>query len=250
MLKPEDLPGYIHQRAQALRASTVGLLAGSLRRFLRYLQIKGRISDDLERGILVPAIHRTGALPKIFTDEEGRRLLQHGFNRSSAAGRRDFAMALCQLELGPRAGEVAALRLEDLDWSTGVLLVRKTKSHRERRLPLLSTVGRALSAYLHKSRPRSAAREIFLRHFHPVGSPLRADTVRGAMREAYQRAGLPRSWEGTHVMRRIFASRLHRCGASLKSIADLLGHQCLETTTAYTRIDHSRLRQAPPPWPK
>jgi integrase/recombinase XerD len=249
-LKPEDLAAYLHRRAQALQPSTVRLLAGSLRRFLRFLQLQGKISADLEKAILVPAIHGTGALPKIFTEQERRKLLQHGFNRRSATGRRDYAMALCQLELGLRACEVAALTLEDLDWSEGVLLIHKTKSRRERHLPLLRTVGRALSAYLRNGRPRAAAREVFLRHLFPVGGPLRADTVRGAMREAYRRAGLPRSWMGTHVMRRTFASRLCQRGAGLKSIADLLGHQCLETTTAYTRVDIPQLRKVALPWPK
>jgi integrase len=226
------------------------LVAGSLRRFLRYLLLKGKVGAGLEKGILVPAMHRSGALPKIFTAEERKQLLRRGFNRRSDAGRRDYAMALCQLELGLRACEVAALTLEDLDWRGGVLHIRKTKSRRERRLPLLGSVGRALSAYLRNGRPRSGAHEVFLRHVFPRGTPLRAETVRGAMREAYRRAGLSPSWTGTHVLRRTFASRLHQSGAGLKSIADLLGHQCPETTTVYTRIDLTQLRRVALPWPK
>jgi integrase/recombinase XerD len=249
-IKPSDLANFLHRRAQVLQASTMRLVAGSLRRFLRYLLMKGKVSVGLEKAILVPSMHRSGALPKVFTAEERRQLLEQGFDRRSETGRRDYAMALCQLELGLRACEVAALTLEDVDWRDGVLLIRKTKARRERRLPLLSSVGRALSAYLRNGRPHSGAREVFLRHVFPKGNPLRAETVRVAMREAYRRAGLSGSWTGTHVLRRTFASRLHQSGAGLKSVADLLGHQSPETTTVYTRIDLTQLRRVALPWPK
>jgi integrase/recombinase XerD len=249
-LRPKDVADYLHTRSQVLQPSTLQLCASSLRRFLRFLRMQGMSSPGLERAILTPATHGASALPKTFTDQERSRLLRQGFKRQSDAGRRDYAMALCQLELGLRAGEVARLRLEDLDWSDGVVIIRQSKSRRERRLPLLAGVGRALSAYIKHSRPRSASREIFLRHFHPKGMPLSSETVRGAMREAYRRAGLARSWTGTHVLRRTFATRLLQRGAGLKAIADLLGHRGLDTTTAYTRIDIAQLRRVALPWPR
>lgn len=249
-LRPKDLADYLHERSQTLKPSTLQLYASSVRRFLRFLRMQGITSPGLEKAILTPATHGPIALPKTFTDQERSRLLRRGFNRRSDAGRRDHAMALCQLELGLRAGEVARLRLEDLDWSEGVLIIRQSKSRRERRLPLSVSVGRALSAYIKHSRPDSTNREVFLRHFHPVGMPLSSETVRGAMREAYRRAGLARSWTGTHVLRRTFATRLLQRGAGLKAIADLLGHRGLDTTTAYTRIDLAQLRRVALPWPR
>lgn len=159
-------------------------------------------------------------------------------------------MAVCQLELGLRACEVARLKLDDLDWAGGVLHIRHTKSRRERDLPLTTIVGRALSVYLRKGRPRSTAREVFVRHSLPIGRALKSETVRSAMREAYSRAGMERLWAGTHVLRRTFATRLHQRGVGLKSIADLLGHQSPDTTTAYTRINLQQLRQVSLPWPK
>ena len=249
-LKPQDLMRYVHRRATTLRPSTTRLLTGSLRSFVRFLQMQSKVAPGLEKAIMAPATRGVGALPKVFSEEERKGLLRRGFNRRSATGRRDYAMALCQLELGLRACEVAGLKLDDLDWTGAVLHIRQTKSRRERPLPLTDMVGRALSIYLLDGRPRSTAPEVFLRHAFPIGRALRAETVRGAMREAYRRAGLGRSWAGTHVLRRTFATRLHRRGVGLKSIADLLGHQCLDTTTAYTRIHLQELRRVALPWPK
>lgn len=249
-LKAKDLVEYVHRRTIPLRPSTAGLLAGSLRSFLRFLHVGDEIKPGLERAILVPATRGLGALPKTFTEEQRRDLLRRGFDRQSAAGRRDYAMAICQLDLGLRACEVAGLSLDDLDWTGAVLHIRQTKSRRERCLPLIERVGRALSEYLREGRPHSTAREVFVRHAFPAGRPLKAETVRGAMRLAYLRAGLGSSWTGTHVLRRTFATRLHRRSVGLKSIADLLGHQCPDTTTAYTRINLQELRQVALPWPK
>jgi site-specific recombinase XerD len=248
-LKAKDLVEYVHRRVTSLRPSTARLLAGSLRSFLRFLQVEDEITPSLNRAILAPATRGLGTLPKTLTEEQRKDLLRRGFNRQSAAGRRDYAMAVCQLELGLRACEVAGLSLDDVNWAGAVLHIRQTKSRRERCLPLTERVGRALSEYLQQGRPRSTAREVFLRHAIPVGRPLKAETVRGAMRQAYLRAGLGSSWAGTHVLRRTFATRLHQRSVGLKSIADLLGHQCPNTTTAYTRINLKALRQVALRWP-
>jgi integrase/recombinase XerD len=249
-LKAKGLVEYVHWRATPLRPSTARLLAGSLRSFLRFLQVGGKVAPGFDNAILAPATRGLGALPKTLTEEQRKDLLRWGFNRQSAAGRRDFAMVVCQLDLGLRACEVAGLSLDDLDWAGAVLRIRQTKSRRERCLPLTDRVGRALSEYLQDGRPRSTAREVFLRHAFPLGRPLKAETVRGAMREAYLRAGLGLSYAGTHILRRTFATRLHQRSVGLKSIADLLGHQSPDTTTAYTRINLKELRQVALPWPK
>jgi len=249
-LRPQDFAGYIHRRARALRPTTVQLLAGSLRSFLRHLELEGKAASNLGKAILSPAAYGLQTLPRSFSGEETRQLLLRGFDRRSPIGRRDYAMALCQLGLGLRACEVATLTLDDLCWPEGALVIRKTKTRRGRRLPLTTVVGRALTAYLRNGRPQSSAREVFLHHIRPVGTPLVSGSVRGAMREAYWRAGLARSWTGTHVLRRTFATRLHQRGAGLKAIADLLGHQSLNTATVYTRVNLSQLRQVALPWPE
>src|SRR2546428_5426181 len=82
-------------------------------------------------------------------------------NRTTAKGPRDYAILLLLARLGLRAGEVAALTLDDLDWAAGELLIRG-KSARHDRLPLPHEVGEALAIYLRHGRPPSAVRQVLI----------------------------------------------------------------------------------------
>ena len=147
-----------------------------------------------------------------------------------------------------RAGEVAALSLEDLNWREMTLHLSHTKQRRERLLPLPDRVARALVKYLQHGRPPTQCRALFVRHRPPVGQAMELTHVRGAMRRAFIRCGLGPS--GTHILRHTWATWAHRRGASLKLVADVLGHKSLNTTTRYAHLNLEELRQAALPWPK
>lgn len=93
------------------------------------------------------------------TDRQIRAFLAT-FDRSRPAGRRDFAMALCQLDLGLRAAEVIALELDDIDWRNGTIRIRADKSLRDRLLPLSKRVGQALVDFLRHGRPKTSCRSL------------------------------------------------------------------------------------------
>jgi site-specific recombinase XerD len=188
-------------------------------------------------------------LPRSLSDEQVRALLA-AFDKSTATGLRDHAIALCFLELGLRAGEVAAIELDDIDWEAGTLRIAEGKSHRGRMLPLPKASGRAIVSYLRKGRPATLTRSLFVRHRVPAGKAMAAELVRGAMRRAYAKGGLPAEWTGTHLLRHTAATRMIQGGASLKQIADVLGHQSIDTTMIYTKVDVPALRMVSMPWPE
>ena len=143
----------------------------------------------------------------------------------------------------------AALRLHDVDWSEGRLLVPATKTRRGRELPLPVAVGRALAAYIRQGRPRTTSDRLFIRIGVLEGEPIDAAGVRTATRLAYARAGLPARYTGTHRLRHTAATRLARTGASIKAIADVLGHASLDSAAIYAKVDLPRLRAVALPWP-
>jgi len=160
-------------------------------------------------------------------------------------GRRDRAILVLLARLGLRAGEVAGLGLDDLDWRAGEISVRGKGSRRER-LPLPVDVGEALAAYLHDGRPPAACRTVFLR----LNAPITGLTVSGVTAVVYRacaRAGLPRA--GAHRLRHSTASAMLAGGGTLTEVGQVLRHVRLETTAIYAKIDREALRGLARPWP-
>ena len=241
-----DLLGFVGARAKTLRHGSVKVLTVSLRSFLRFLQMEGRVKPTLAAAVpSLPAWERCSA-PRTLNRKQIADLLR-GFERSTPVGRRDYAMALCMTELGLRLSEVAQLSLDDLDWRKGTVRLTKNKTGRERLLPMPARLGRALASYLRRGRPSVAGKRIFLCHHFPWGTALSTGQVRYAIQKAYARAGIPAT--RVHLLRHSFATNLHQRGTSIKALADLLGHQSLESTTIYTRVNLRQLRLVAMPWP-
>jgi site-specific recombinase XerD len=158
-------------------------------------------------------------------------------------------MALCMVDLGLRATEVAGLTLDDLDEATGTLRLTAGKSRRDRVLPMSHRVRRAVVDYYRRHRPKTDDCHVFLRHRVPIGAAVSRELVRGVMRRAYVAVGGCEKWTGTHVLRHTAATRLHRAGADLKRVADILGHRSIDTTIIYTKVDLVRLVEVALPWP-
>ena len=246
-IRRSDLLRFVGWRAKTLRPGSVKVLTASLRSFLRFLQMEGRVKPTLAAAVpSLPAWERCPA-PRTLSRDQIAELLRH-FDRSTPVGRRDYAMTLCLTDLGLRLSEVAQLSIEDLDWHQGTLRLPKNKSGRERLLPLPTRLGMALASYLRHGRPSVVQKRVFLCHHFPWGTPLGVGQVRYAVQRAYFRAGIPAT--RIHLLRHSFATCLHQQGTSLKALADLLGHQSLESTTIYTRVDLRQLRRVAMPWPR
>lgn len=169
-------------------------------------------------------------------------------DRTTSKGQRDYAILLLLARLGLRAGEVAALTLDDLDWDAGELLVRGKSAHQDR-LPLPHEVGEALAIYLRHSRPPSAARQVFIRMRAPRRGFSDGQAVGTIVRRTLVQAGLNPALKGAHLLRHSLATTLLHNGASLTEIGELLRHQNIETTRIYAKVDHGALRALALPWP-
>ena len=166
-------------------------------------------------------------------------------DRRLALGRRDYAIIILLLRLGLRRGEVAGLRLDDIDWRAGELVVRG-KGSRQDVLPLPADVGEAIAAYLRRGRPRSGRREVFLRSKAPY-EPIASGTVASTVRRACRRAGIAEF--GSHRLRHTAACEMVRADVPLVRIGQVLRHRSLQSTAIYARVDVERLRLLAPPWP-
>jgi len=237
---------FITSQSCHYQPATLGAIACALRSYLRFLQFTGLIPATLATAIPTPANWRLAALPPSLNEDELVRFWSV-FDRSTAIGKRDYAMARCLADLALRCHEVAGLRLDAIDWRAGVLRLEQTKSHRVELLPLPQATAQALIDYLRQGRPTTSSRMVFVYLWAPRGEGVRKTTVRGAIRRGFGRAGL--AWSGTHILRHTAATRMLQGGASLKAIADVLRHRSIDTTLIYTKIDLPQLSRVALPWP-
>jgi len=230
-----------HGRAAAA-AATSGVKA-----YVRFLRLRGEITSDL--GLAVPKVAgwAQARLPRCLSASELQRVL-NAQGKETAKERRDYAIILLLARLGLRSCEVADLRLEDLDWEAGRLLIRSAKSDRSIHLPLPADVARALARYLKTARPPCRCREVFLRFMAPTGGLTRI-AVGGVARGAFLRAGLRGASLGAHTFRHSLASELLRQGASLPQIGRILRHRDVSTTAIYAKVDMKALRPLAMAWP-
>jgi site-specific recombinase XerD len=246
-LCPRDVTGFMVQQARRYRPGHAKLLATALRSFFRFLLQQGAITNDLAQAVPTVANWSGSTLPKFMNAEDVERLLQ-SCDRTTSQGQRDYAILLLLARLGLRAGEVAALTLDDLDWESGALLVRG-KGARQDRLPLPHEVGEALVAYLREARPPSAIRQVFLCLRAPRRGFAGGQAVGTVVRRALGRAGLHPTHKGAHLLRHSLATQMLRNGASLIEIGELLRHRQIDTTRIYAQVDQVALRALALPWP-
>jgi site-specific recombinase XerD len=168
-------------------------------------------------------------------------------DQHTTAGRRDFAMLTLLSRLGLRAGEVAGLALDDIDWRAGEITVRG-KGNRAERLPLPADAGEAIAAYLRDGRPEpfEAARQVFLRARAPHCG-LTSGGVTQAVFSAGQRAGIGAVY--AHQLRHSAAVAMLAAGAPLTEIGQVLRHRRLLSTAIYAKAGIGALRALARPWP-
>ena len=245
-LRAPDVTGFVQRHARDHGPFYARHLTTGMRLFLRYLHYKGLTDTDLS--LAVPAVARwsLSTLPKHLPAAQVRRILRH-CNRSTALGRRNYAILLLLARLGLRAGEVVRLNLEDVDWENGLITVYGKGKWAQ--LPLPADVARAIACHLHRDRPRCACRRLFIRDYAPVGGFNRNASISKIVKCSLEKAGIVSARKGAHLLRHSLATDMLRKGASLDEIGEVLRHRSPDTTAIYAKVDLDSLRTLALPWP-
>ena len=242
-----DVVRFVQRQAPRLHRKRAKLMTCALRSFLSYCRYCGEVIVDLAAAVPIVPNWSMTSIPRAIAPDQIRQLLA-SIDRRTATGRRDYAILLLLARLGLRSGEVASLKLDDIDWNVGQLTVCGKNGHRSG-LPLPPEVGKAIATYLQRGRPYSTSRCVFLRAKAPACGFQGASGVGSIVRHALQRAGVDAPTTGTHQFRHGLATEMLRKGASLGEIGDLLGHRHVQTTKIYTKVDIVALRTLALPWP-
>jgi site-specific recombinase XerD len=239
--------GFFQRQASQISRSSAEKLATSLRAFLRYLSIHGNCQTGLDRAIPTVAGWRLATLPRCLTATEVQRILDY-CDGDSHRGIRNRAIILLLARLGLRAGDVAGLRLSDIDWQNGTVVVAG-KARRQVTLPLPQEIGDAILKYL-ECRPRVETDRVFVTAIAPFQPFRRGDSVSSVVKRAMQRAGVESPRKGAHILRHTAATEMLRQGCSLYQIGSVLRHRTIDTTAYYAKVDVALLKLVAQPWPE
>ena len=238
---------FVSQQAAKRRNAGRKQPAVAVRSFLRFLVFRGEIRPGLEAAAPLPPQWKYASLPPHLMPEDVEQVLAV-YHDGTAMSLRNRAILLLLARLGLRAQDVVSLCLDDVDWANGRFDLRPGKSRRARTLPLPHDVGQAVVAYLQSGRPQSTSREVFLRRRPPFRS-LTSAAVWAIVRHAFTRARIVvPPGIASPIFRHTVASQMVNHGASFKEVADVLGHQSIETTGIYAKLDLKALAAVALPW--
>ena len=247
-LGTQQIDAFLCKSAKTNNHFSLQHIVASLRSFLQRQHAQGVIKQALHQQIDTPRTYRLEKLPRALPWEQVMALLR-SIDRSQPDGQRDFTILYLAARYGLRSAELVRLRLDDIEWREGVLLVPQTKTRQTLRLPLTDEAGDILTQYLKSARPRSPFRELFLRRRAPMG-PLEHTAVHDILEYRIDHSGLELPRMGSHSLRHSLAVHLMRRGVALKAIGDVLGHRDPESTSVYLRLAVDDLREVGLPAPR
>lgn len=240
-LRRTDVERYIQLRSREVTRHSLQHVVACLRAFLRFAHDHGLIADRLD-SLDTPRTYRDELPPRAMPWESVQAMLA-AIDPQSRCGRRDRCMLHLIAHYGLRPSEVVSLRLDSIDWPTGVLTAYQPKTRSTLELPLAPATIRLLREYLDQERLRceTAASELFLRArcpFVPLQRTVLSDVFERRMREA----GITGYGKHVYCLRHTVAMQLLARGVGVKAIGDVLGHRSLSGTCAYLRLDLAMLR--------
>ena len=246
-VRPDDVEYFIEQTSKRVCRQSLQHTVAHLRAFLRFCADQGYTGNRLDV-IDTPRTYR-GELPPRALDWRMVCKLLHSISRSGVEGCRDHAILYLMAYYGLRPAEVAGLTLDSIDWENNTLRVDQCKTRSVLILPLNGRTRHVLERYLRRRPPLTGTRQLFLRVRCPAG-PIKAATVDDIYAKRARLSGLPIRQTSPYCLRHSFAMRLLDRGIGVKTIGDLLGHSCLESTCVYLRLHMHALRQVALPVPR
>jgi site-specific recombinase XerD len=186
---------------------------------------------------------RNAFIPSVWKNEDVKRLLD-SIDRYNPQGKRDYAILLLVTRLGLRVSDIRSLKMSDLNWNRKVvsLIMQKTKQPLE--LPLLDDIGWAIIDYLKNGRPQTVSDRVFIRHKAPYDGFNDHNCLSKTLGRHMNRAGIDMRGQkhGLHSLRSTLARVMLENGTPLPVISEVLGHQNIQTTSVYLKIDMDGLR--------
>lgn len=239
-----DVKQYILKITSEMKLASLRDVFLYLRHFHIYLREKGYVAPDcveLFSHRIQYEVHTQGYV----TDEELEKIL-NVIDKDSEIGKRDYAIILLASTTGLRACDIINLKLTDIDWRKGEIVITQKKTGNKVYLPLMHDAGMALQDYILHARPSIPIPELFLTTRGIRGRIIDAMDIGDVFRNYEAKAGIERhpfDGKGFHGLRRRLAKKLLVSGTPTTTIAQILGHNEVESTEKYLSLDIDNLRE-------
>jgi len=230
-----DIVGFMNRLAGLKRSGTTrARKLASIRHFLKFLKENGVIEGNPAETVI--RARKEEKDPTVLFKNEYKALLYEAEENS-----RDYAILMTFLKSGIRESELAALKIGDIDFLHNELTVREGKGKKERTIPLMPELKRALRQYLEdRDRQDNIVDEetLFLAR---NGTSLNPSSIRKLVKKYYTKAGVRKS--GVHTLRHTFSAHNVNNGLPIADLQKILGHKKKETTLKYIHVVSTSLRE-------
>ena len=211
-----------------------------LRQFLKYLFEHELIPKDIS--MVVPHFRRKQIIPSIFTPEEIKNM-EETIDTNSMTGKRDIAILLLITRLGLRSGDVASLKLSELDFSSLHINLIQEKTGKPLSVFMTQDVLLALKTHIENSSDHLADGYVFHSMYAPYGR-ITTSIIRHIVNNCIISANIDVNGRkhGPHALRSSLASSLVSGGVPYDTVRKILGHSDPDAIKHYVKTDIERLR--------
>lgn len=233
------------KKYSSCRPKYIATILYVLRNYLKFLYIKRFIHNDIAASLPSVRIMRNAFIPHSWRKEDVINLL-NSIDREDPKGKRDYAIILMVVRLGLRASDIRSLNIANIDWQRKTINLTMKKTGFPLELPLLNDIGWAIIDYLKNGRPKTKCTRLFVRHRAPFDSVGENESFYRELHRYMQAAGItpPQGVHcGLHSLRSTLARQMLDSNAPLTVISETLGHQNINTTSIYLKIDLEGLRK-------
>ena len=233
----DHIRGFMLNRSNSVTGRTLSSDQRRLKLLNSYMISKGLMSKDFSNYLSLPIAIEKKILPAMSLDDI-YQLLQ-SIDRSTAQGKKDYAIILLAAVTGLRAIDIVKLERSDIDWKTGELRISQSKTDEPLALPLTKDVGEAIKIYILEARPQSDVTNVFVHHRAPYAAYANGSILSGRFKVLCEKAGV--ECKGFHSLRRSLGQRMTIAEIPLMTTSQILGHSGIDVTKQYISLDSKHL---------
>lgn len=244
-LDMETIDAFLIHRASADGCSrrTIASNVTILRGFLCFAWRQGWCSHDMSAGLVAPRQYSDEDIPSFAPWQAVENILSKSAKDTSPLGLRTHAMLTLLATYGMRCSELRELKVDDIDWRKETVFLRRAKGCRPQVMPLVRTAGDAIVGYIKGARHNPGGHRNLFPGMAAPYAPLTPAAIYRVVSKALRAEDIQLKHYGPHCLRHSCATHLVNSGHTLKEVSDILGHQGIDTTRIYAKVDLATLSQ-------